>query len=417
MKNIVCLVLAICLGLLIYTPAKAAGGIYASGGTTKTAGQNFTINVTASGASFNAFQGKISVSGPVSIVSFGAGSATWVRQPSNGAQFIGMTTSTQTSLRIATITLKGTQAGSGSVSVSGVQLASNGSVVGSGAGGTSFTILRAPVMPGPVTVTSSSHPDQTISYDISTIVLSWEKGSGVTGFAYLLDQVADTTPPQQVTSADTTATYPDQNLGTYYFHIRAQNGDGWGPATHFKIGVKAKLDKSLAKPYKITITKAVKFTNNVKDGTVTGLVIRGITKPGYIANINITPLPTIPEGKSLSVVSDKKTGQFRLLIDFPIASGFHLLTVQAQKDKILTPISDEVRFEIEQRNGGSIVILSDKDAKKTVVAQKTLLQKYGRDAILVGGTALILLVIYFLVRLIRRPRGQKNEKKKPSFQW
>ncbi len=78
-------ILACALGILatlgttsINSTAFAAGGIYASGGGTKTIGQTFTITVAASGAEFDSLQGKIAVSGPVDIVSFSAGSATWL---------------------------------------------------------------------------------------------------------------------------------------------------------------------------------------------------------------------------------------------------------------------------------------------------------------------------------------------------
>ena len=44
---------------------RAAGGVYASGGGNKTVGESFTVTVSASGATFNALEGTISVSGPV----------------------------------------------------------------------------------------------------------------------------------------------------------------------------------------------------------------------------------------------------------------------------------------------------------------------------------------------------------------
>jgi len=74
--------------------ARAEGGIFATGGGTKTAGQTFTITVAASGATFDSLQGSISISGPVDVVSFTAGSATWLpgKTPSNGGQFVGIVT-------------------------------------------------------------------------------------------------------------------------------------------------------------------------------------------------------------------------------------------------------------------------------------------------------------------------------------
>ncbi|MEX1052148.1 MAG: hypothetical protein WEC83_02035, partial [Patescibacteria group bacterium] len=123
--------------------ALAAGSITASGGGTFTNGSTFTMTVKASGATFDSLQGTISVTGPVSIVSFSAGGATWLpgKTPANNSQFVGITSSTS-SLTVATIKLKGTKEGSGKVTVSGVRLAKSGSEVGTGGGSTSLTISR-----------------------------------------------------------------------------------------------------------------------------------------------------------------------------------------------------------------------------------------------------------------------------------
>lgn len=445
MKKLALLLFASLIALTIFTPAKAAGGIFSSGGGSHVEGETFTVSVRASGATFNAFQGTISISGPVTVVSFGAGSATWVRQPSNGGQFVGMVTSSTSSLAIASIRLKGTRAGSGSVSVSGVSLANNGSAVGSGAGGTSFTITRAPVVPGAVTVTSTSHPDQNTFYDATTIALNWDKASGVTGFSYLLDQVAGTTLGNKVDSANTTVSYENQKIGTYYFHIKAQNGDGWGPVTHFKINIKepdAKVKDGLTKPTNIKILKDKKFSNNIKDGTVSGIIITGkiptkaamekalaattaidasaiesSTKELYTANVLLSPEQLVPEGKKLSVTPDK-TGSFRLLIDWPIKAGSYRLSVQGQRDKLLTPASDIKYFEIQQKNGGKIVGLSNKDSKEIIV-QKTFWQKYKENIIVAGLTlsfVIIVMLLRYLIGLLLRKKP-KDKKKTTGFKW
>src|SRR3990172_4812235 len=173
-KKILSILLISALALLwLPTRSLAAGGIYASGGGSKTVGQSFTVTVTASGATFNALEGTISVSGPVSISSFSAGGATWTSIPANGTHFVGMIIPATDSLRVATIKLKATGVGNGAVSVSSVRLANAGSEVGSGAGSASFSIAKAPDLPGAVKVTSSSHPDPNTPYDATTINLSW----------------------------------------------------------------------------------------------------------------------------------------------------------------------------------------------------------------------------------------------------
>lgn len=368
MKKIVAVIMALMFAVAIMpTNTLAAGGIFASGGGSKTVGQTFSITVAASGADFDSLQGIISVSGSVDIVSFNAGGATWLpgKSPDNGTQFVGICSPTS-SLTVATIKLKAKAVGSGSVSVSGVKLARNGVVTGTGSGGASFTIERALVVPNAITITSTSHPDPSQAYEVTTIALAWNKDKNVDGFSYLLDQTENTIPPAKTTDANTSVTYENKAVGTYWFHIRAHNSDGWGSTTNFKVNIKepdAKIDQTLPKPNNIEIKEAAVFSNNIKDGTVSGITISGITKAGYSAKIKLTPAPTIPEGKTMSTVADEQ-GRFSLLIDFPIAAGFHLLTIQGQKDKVLTPVSDEIRFEISQSKGGKITILIDADTNK-----------------------------------------------------
>ena len=217
--------------VLTFNPNFAfAAGTSVSGGGTFTAGQSFSVRVTASGATFNAFQGTITVSGPVSVTSVSYDtSALWIAPPSIGKSFYGaLQGKTATSFTLATIGLKGTSAGSGSVSVSGVNLANAGSSVGTSGGSSSFTIKKAPVVPGAVTVTSTTHPDQNTAYEATSVALAWEKASGVTSFAYTFDEVADTNPSQE--SQDVSKTYDNVAVGVHYFHIKAKNGGhAWFP--------------------------------------------------------------------------------------------------------------------------------------------------------------------------------------------
>lgn len=372
MKKIIASIAIVAIALLtIPSSTLAAAGIFASGGGTKTVGQTFTVTVSASGGDFNAFQGSISISGPVSVVSFDAGSAdTWMSKPSNGGTFAGaLLGRTSSSLTIASIKLKGNNAGSGSVSVSGVVLKNGASTVSNSGNSASFTIQKAPELPGAVEVTSASHPDQNAAYEATTIVLAWNKQSGVDGFSYLLDQAADTTPAAKISDANTTVTYDGKAVGTYYFHIKAHKSDGWGPVTHFKVNIKEpdpKINDMLRKPANIKIERMSSSINDVVKGEFTGIRISGLTESSYTANIVLTPAPTIPEGKSLSTIA-KPDGSFELIIDYPLKAGFYNLTVQGQKEKVLTPISDKINFEISLKLGGSINIISEADSKLPVV--------------------------------------------------
>lgn len=415
MKKLLAIIALISMSLMMW-PVKslAAGGIYASGGGTKTVGQTFTVSVTASGATFDTISGSISVSGPVSVTSFSAGDATWISRPTNGGSFNGaFLGEKKTSFTVATIKLKGTGVGNGAVTVSGASLKNAGTVVGTGAGSASFTIAKAPDLPGAVKVSSSSHPDQAGAYEATTITLAWEKAAGVDGFSYLLDQAEGTTPPTKITDANTSVTYADKAIGTYYFHIRAHKADGWGTTTHFKINIKepdAKIDETLSKPDKIEITKAEDFINNITDGTFTGLVISGITEPGFTANITLTPAITLPEGKTLTALADEN-GEWSLILDYPIPSGLHKLTVQGQYEKILTPVSDEITFEISQKDGGIINILTSADEQEPIKAVENLIRSDNPNKKIIfysiAGLALIgaIILIVILVRKRMRNKG------------
>lgn len=385
-----------------------AAGVYASGGGNKRVGDTFSVTISASGTTFDSFQGVISVSGNVSVVSISKGNATFLpgKEPSNGGQFVGITTE-RSSLTIATVKLKATKIGSATVSVSAVKLAYKGSIVGSDGGSTSFKIDRALNTPKAPTVTSSTHPDQNELYTATDIILSWEKESGVTGYSYAFDQIEGTIPTSKANTTENTVTFTGQAIGTYYFHIKAQNGDGWSGVTHFKISIKepdARINESLNRPSQITISKTADFVNDVESGTISGISIKGKTEPSYLANIILDPSPTLPEGKSLSITADE-TGNFELLIDYPIRSGFYKLTVQGQLVKVLTPISDPIYFEISQAQGGQIHLLTSNDINVPVIPPLKWYEKIGwMQKIAIGLAAIMLSSLATIIILIIKKR-------------
>jgi len=347
--------------------AQASGGYMSpSGGGKFVTGQTFTIKVTAAGASFNAFQGQISVSGPVSIVSFSQGSYSLINgKVGNGSSFAAYVTSSVSSLTVATIQLKGTKEGTGSVSVSGVRLANSGTEVGTTGGSTSFTIGRAPTVPGEVTVTSATNPDQNQTYGVTAVDLSWTApNNGATGYSTVFDATADTVPPTTVTTTDLKAHYDNPDLGTHYFHIRAVNGDGWGPTTHYKIMVGPAVDGGLGIPVINGLTKLDSFTNDVTAGTLTNFAING-TAPGlagYTVTLAFVPANLPAEQKLDSTVADD--GSWQVVFDHPIASGFYKVTAQVTKEKTTTATSAPVNIELSVANGGTVKIITSDDLPK-----------------------------------------------------
>jgi hypothetical protein len=411
MKKLLFIIIILALAITwIPQTANAAGGIFASGGGAKTVGQSFTISVVANGATFDSIQGKISVSGPVTIQSFSAGSATWLpgKSPSNNTEFVGITSSTS-SLTVATIKLVGTSAGSGSVSISNAKLASNGSIVGSSSSNASFTIEKALTPPGSVSVSSSSHPNQDQSYEEKTIQLSWNKASGVTGFSYLLDQSSDTIPSQEVDSADTSATYENKEVGTYYFHIRAQNADGWSSATHFKVSIKEpdpKINEGLAAPTITTIEKGTGFTTDLTEGTVSNILLRGTGLAGYRMNFSFQPdFAYVASAEDLPVVDSQ--GNWELLVKGPIKSGFYALTAQGQQDKVLTPKSETAYIELSLSQGGNLqFITAEDDVTAAKDSEKPATNVAGANAtspqVLFTGAGVLLLAALLVVYFIKR---------------
>ena len=399
--------LLFCLFVLPY-PALAAG-ISVSNSGAKYAGDDVTISITATGTDFNAFSGTISASGPIKITSATPGDALWVQKPSGAGDFAGALTNTTNSFRITALKVHSTGTGTGKISVTNVKLANKGTIVGNDNSSTSFTFERRPTPPGAITISSATHPDQATFYETTTATLNWDKPSGITGFADLLDENAATTPPSTVTDANTTASYPNLAIGTHYFHIKALNGDGWGPVSHFTINIKEpdpKIKDDINKPYISNIQKSASYLNNPTDGTFEGVTITGTTLPNYTANILLNPAPKIPEGKSLSVLADAN-GIFSLNIDFPIPAGFYMLTIQGQDNKTLTPLSDPENFEISLAKGGKINILTKDDEKEPVIPPKKWYEKLNWLRVSIAATSLALILAIILVIVLLRHHQKK----------
>ncbi len=442
-----------------------AAGISASGGGSNPVGKAFTVRVVASGAEFDSLQGTISVSGPVKVSGFAAGGATWLpgKAPANGGQFVGITSPTS-SLTVASITLVGTKEGKGSVSVSGVSLARNGSYVGSNGGSTGFTIVRAPTPPGQITVSSSTHPDPNQEYEATTVTLSWTPpANGADGYAYVFDDTADTNPASTSLGKETTKTYDNVAVGIHYFHLKAHNGDGWGSPVHFKVTIKepeTKIDESLSAPIISSVTKNGNAVNDIDKGTLAGITIKGsgalsdylivlsvdpkdrlpaevtaslIIPPAsptdtptadttttktptaptfpytdWTKPINITPLVAIPDAQ----------GNWNINLSQPLPVGFYKITAQSQKDKTLTPKSNEVKIEISVANGGTVRLISNDDLKGKTGSDGIMVLgwKFSRPNfyILIGILIVLLAtgtwVIIYSIRKRRRTRGDTNRK-------
>lgn len=110
-----------------------------------------------------------------------------------------------------------------------------------------YTIFPKP--PGGVVVLSDTHPFQDRWYNNSNLTLSWNKDQLVTGFSYVLDDKPNTVPPNEISSIDQYATYPDVPSGVSYFHIKPKRAGVWGAVTHFTV----RVDKEAPKTFTPTV--------------------------------------------------------------------------------------------------------------------------------------------------------------------
>ncbi len=341
----------------------AAGNITASGGGQYAVGDEFEIKVVASGVEFNALEGKISVSGPVDVVSFEAGTSDvyWISQPKEGQKFVGAFMGpARSSYQIAAIKLKGTGEGVGNVVVGDVRLVNAGKIVGTKGVEASFTIGEVDPdtnqdVPEKVEVSSSTHPKESQTYNRDDVSLEWGKKSGVIGFSYVFDQKKDTVPPSSIKSDETKVDFNDIAEGTYYFHVKAKNNAGWGEVTHFKINI-SDQDLCDVAVSNLKVNKNESFTSDVENGQVYGLAISGETEGNNVVKVLLNPEPVLPRMRSFETESNDG-GSFEYLIDYPIKTGFYKLNAQVQEEGTLScPLSDEIHFEVSLNEEGLRVI-------------------------------------------------------------
>lgn len=89
-------------------------------------------------------------------------------------------------------------------------------------------------------LTCSSHPDEAAWYPEPTATLAWSSSdpSGISGYSYVLDASATTTPDTTQEGTATGLTTQTPTNGVWYFHVRALDAMGWwGTAAHRTIRV------------------------------------------------------------------------------------------------------------------------------------------------------------------------------------
>ncbi len=91
------------------------------------------------------------------------------------------------------------------------------------------------------TITSSTHPDETLMYEENDVQLAWNTPadlSGVVGFTYTLDHANNTDAPSTGAALTTNKSYTDLEDGDWWFHVRALDAAGnWGATDHYAVSI------------------------------------------------------------------------------------------------------------------------------------------------------------------------------------
>lgn len=171
--------------------------------------------------------------------------------------------------RILTITFHAKAEGNATVTITGGKVLANdgqGTNVLTSQGSGTYTITAAAApepeknLPAAPTVSSSTHPDQNQWYAKSDPAFQWTTQNGVTGYSFSLDDKETAAPDTVQDGSDSSKSFTGIADGVWYFHVRAQNTDGWGPAGHFRV----RIDTTPPAPFSIFALLASDNTPNVE---------------------------------------------------------------------------------------------------------------------------------------------------------
>lgn len=228
----------------------------------KQVGKNFSVSVYVSSAeqAMNAASGNIQVSSNLEIVSVsksGSIFSLWAQEPSfsaGAATFEGIVLNpgyTGVNGKIITVTLKPTSAGAASVEFTSAAVLANdgsGTNILTSFGAANFVVATGeePVVAQVTTIPSAP---VVISANCSAVdgwcssndpAFSWVLPSGVTGVSMLGNHSPTTDPGTKSDGLVSSYTYNNVEDGSWYFHIRFRNANGWGPTTHYKFQIDTK---------------------------------------------------------------------------------------------------------------------------------------------------------------------------------
>lgn len=216
-------------------------------------GNNFTIRVgvNSGGNSINAIEATVNIPGNIlSITGASSGGSLcsiWVQQPTISGSTVsfkcGVPGGTTSSGNLISISLHAGSAGTGTASISGAKvLAGPGTNVTGGASGGTYTVTKPVYATPSPTVSSATHPDQSVWYKNNSPAFSW---SGTGNYSYVFDQNPGTAPAGSVNTKNTSISFQNKADGTWYFHIRALGDNGWSATTTYRVQIDATAPSSI----------------------------------------------------------------------------------------------------------------------------------------------------------------------------
>lgn len=255
----------------------------------------------------------------------------------------------------------------------------SGTPVNGGGNTVVFNAINPPPPPDPapeaVSITSASHPDQSVWYSKAEGQFSWNRQNGVTDFSYAFDQTPETDPGDESKGEGTSASFPNLKDGVYYFHIKARNNVGWGPISHFTV----RVDTTPPDPFGIATLNSSDTELQVYYSSFDR--ISGVDK--YIVTIDGKVVEKAVSGMRIS----KTTG--RIVVDAFDKAG--------NKQSATLDISPNDFVEVSDEEGTTTTGF---DLKSALIALALLL--------------LLQLVIFGIYRLIKRTRARSGKQKQAA---
>ena len=113
----------------------------------------------------------------------------------------------------------------------------------------------------PLSVFSSTHPEQDQWYNNDNPSFQWSLTPGVTGVSFILDQSPNTVPNNISEGLIQSKVFEEIADGVWYFHLISKNEAGWSEPVHYKVNI----DSLSPYPFEVIIDNKGDVTNPKPD--------------------------------------------------------------------------------------------------------------------------------------------------------